>query len=490
MDSTALKKLIKITDYELAQYANDFNSVVKPIESIFNFATHNTNEFTNVYVAKKVIERYLTLQQGCKIAVRELPIIYSYGSSVVNSALKDAPDVVKHTKKFKKDGYFSVDSYFDVDINVRSNDEDINNVRIKYLFVEYKSSNVFKYVLLADDFIKYKIYTNNHENGTCFAFVNFDKNPIYPTILKKGLPDYILLPKILNKALFSADDRVFIYIPRNNGDISKQLPIERNNFKKAYRLIEEVEKIIDNIDENDIEERKHIALNDDFYVNNIGAFKNGVTTAELLLGCYSSFISKIYNRLKDLIIINNFDKQSLKIVKNDFFKYEKEVYGDKRYRSLTDGLNTGYKSSLNILVLFNFLNVKYNLGLRPALKSFESEAATGTKTINYNQILDNNTSILVEFASKNDYIDALSLNLLSFIHNLYEKILDFDSEGNYSYKDEYLLIKKTNKLQKNINELSSLLNIRKDFNIYGEHIKEDGVLFFKQIYNLLNGYEQ
>lgn len=489
MNSSELKNLIKLTDSALNQYASKFNNIVKPIESVFFFGTHNTNEFTNVYVAKKEIENYLTAYQGCKIAVRELPITYSYSNSIIQAAKAEALNIKKHSKSFKKDGYFSVDSYFDVDITVSSNDKTINNTHIKSLFVEYKSSDIFKYLLLADDFIKYKIYTCYHEDDTCFVFINFDKNPNYPSILKRGLPEYFLLPRLIKKSLFSRDDHVFIYIPRKTAP-SKILPLPLYNLKKIYHIIHEVESAIETIDEKDLEEKKHFALINDFYVDNIGAFKSGVATAEILLDCYYFFIKPIFDILKEKIPINEFNKYLLEMVKKGFFNYEKEVYGDKKNRSLNEGLNSGYKSSLNLLVLFNYLNTKYNLGLKPHLKSFESESARGKTTIDYNKILLDNTNYLIEYASQNDYMEGLALNALSFIHNLYQRIFNFDSNGEYSYKEEYLLMKKSNKLQKLINELSGILNIKKEFNMFSENIKHDCESFFEKTYALLNGEEE
>lgn len=487
MDSIELKHLITSVDDYLRDFAIKFDRNVKPIEGVFRFSTHNTNEFTNVYVAKKTIEEYLTINQGCKIAVRELPISYSYNSVVINTAKDDTADIKKHSKNFKNKSTFSIDSYFDVDIDVISTNPVINQTHIKYLFIEYKSSKLFEYLLLADDFIKYKIYTNNHEDDTCFAFINFSKKEMYPTILKKGKPEYVLLPRKINKSLFSSDDHVFLYIPQKlNASINIGDDFPVNNFKKSYRLIEEIEKTITEIDENDIEKRKHICLNNDFYVNNIGAFKNGVSTAEILLNCYSFFINPIYEKLREKTLNIDFDKELLSSVKNDFFRYEKDVYGAKRNRSLKDGLNTGYKSSLNVLVLFNYLNLKYQLGFKTNLKSFLSEEADGQASIDYNDILNDNSSQLLEYALNNNYIDELALNVLVFIHNLYERILDFDSYGSYSFKKEYLLIKKTNKLQKLIDELSHLLGFKKTINIFGEHIEEDGVNFFVQAFNLLN----
>lgn len=483
MNSADLKILIKRTDDAIKDFAFCFDKNVKPIETVFGFSTHNTNEFTNVYAAKKTIEEYLTLYQGCKIAARELPINYSSSKSFISTALSDVDDVSKHTKEFKQKGYFSIDSYFDVDINVKSLNPHINGKHIKYLFVEYKASKIFKYILLADDYIKYKIYTNGNENNTCFAFVNFDKQPNYPTILKSGKPDYYLLPKAINKSMFSNDDRVFIYIPTNASQTNALID-NKSKLRKTYKIINDIEKTISDIDENDIEKRLHLILNNDFYVNNIGAFKNGVTTAKVLLDNYIHFIKPIYDLIRYDIYDGAIGKEELKTIKRNFSQYERDVYGGKRNRSLKDGLNIGYKSSFNILVLFNLLNKRYNLNLLPALSSFQSDERDGSTEINYFEILNENTNILLNYyLDGNDYVLGLAKDVLSFIVKLYERILIFDEDGTYDYKEEYKLIKKTNKLQKLINEISSILQIKAYINVYDDRIKESGADFFVAIYN-------
>ena len=105
-----------------------------------------------------------------------------------------------------------MDAYFDINIDVESNDSEIDGQQIRYLFIEYKVSKLFKYLALAEDYLKYKIYTLYNEDKTAFAFITFDNKDIYPTVLKTGSPQYESQKRVLAMHVFySSASRSIMY---------------------------------------------------------------------------------------------------------------------------------------------------------------------------------------------------------------------------------------------------------------------------------------
>lgn len=492
MDSAQLKNLIQLTDDMICNYANDFKTHVKALEPIFGIGTHNTQEYTNAYITTCCLEDYFKANCGCLIAVRELPIAYSVLNSVLSSAVDDVEDYKKYKKSFSNKSTFSVDAYFDVDIDIVSADKSINGQHIKYLFVEYKVSNVFKYLALAEDFIKYKIYTYKNEKNTAFVFVVFDKKEIYPTILKLKKPSYILLSRVINKAMFSKNDRVFIYIPRKGNDNLLFKETNRVSPKSMLRIQKTLNKINDlseDVKNEDLVEGKCFKSTNNFYFSNIGALKNNVSTAKILVDNYYFFIEPLY----DFLIHNGtiksdvtIDKYSLSTLKKQFRDYEKIIFGLKKTRSLKDGLSSGYKSSLNVLTLINVLNKVYKADFTPSLPYFDSETENNAETIYYRDILERNTEITIKKSNAKAYrwmLDAAK-NMLIFIVKLYEAVFVFDQNGEYEFSDEYELTRKTRRIQKLINELIKEVDFDNKINIFEDDIETKTASLFSHVYSM------
>ena len=484
MDKNELLKLISNIDDIIKKYSLDFQAVVKPIEIIFNFKTHNKQEFTNAHYVSDYLKDFFAHSDSLSFFARELPISYGVTKNNLNNVMSDVSGSQNTRKKYNKKGRFSVDAYFKVNIKVDSLNKSIDGQEIEHLFVEYKVSKLFKYVALAEDFIKYKIYTYNNEKNTAFTFVCFDNKEYYPTILKLNKPDYVLLSKRINKKMFTQDDRVFIYIPHKTSLISvdDNRPDFLGQLRKSHKLLERIVEVTSDLDENDISEGVQRELINNFYCENINAFKNNVATAKLLFNNYSNFIYPLYKELVVKGIIGDetqFDSDRLLKVKKDFKIYEQNVYGEKKLRSLMDGLSTGYKSSLNILILFNILALKYSVDLKPQLYYVDSESKSGRVKIDYNQILENNTKEIIE--NNEEYI-SLGVDLLIFIYNLYETIFEIDESGLYVYKKEYEVLKKAKKLQKLFDELRRLIKYDNKINMFGENIENETIMLFEYIF--------
>ena len=90
--------------------------------------------------------------------------------------------------------------------------------------------------------------------------------------------------------------------------------------------------------------------------------------------------------------------------------------------------------------------------------------------------------------SENAYDEYLDLDddSQAKVDKMMEELKTKPFQGNYGQHplwEFYKLIKKTNKLQKLINEISSILQIKAYINVYDDRIKESGADFFTAIYN-------
>lgn len=490
MDKAQLQSLIKDADDKIKDYSSDFSTFVKPIEKVFNFHTHNKQEFTNAYITTRFLDDYFKTNCGCKIAVRELPIKYGAPKKVIDEAIGDINEYEKYKKDFNTNASFSVDAYFDVDIDVVSSDKAINGKHVKYLFVEYKSSSYFKYLALAEDFIKYKIYTHVTEKDTAFVFLIFSKKEKYPTILKGMNPDYILLPKIINATMFDRDDKIFIYIPNNKTGLLTK-PIKSPSPKllsKVVKALTKVNELAGEIKDEELVNGKCFEKNHDFYVENIGALKNNVSTAKILTSNYRLFIKPLYDSLVEKGVLKEddpFDQEKMTTLRKHFKNYERILLSDKKTQSIKDGLTTGYKSSLNALTLINVLNVKHRVGLKASLSSFLSETEKSYEVIDYEDILKANTDITIKKGEEEQYqwFDDLSKILIVFIVRLYETIFVFDDNGEYTYSSKYDSIAKAKRIQKLVGNLAKEVDYYEKIDIYSGDIEEKALDFFVFLYN-------
>ena len=485
MDKNELQKLIIDVDRMINQYSVDFNRIVKPIEKRFSFQTHNTQELTNAHYVSEYLKNYFMKYKLFRFFVRELPIKYNVSEILTSKAKNDIVNSSEIKKNFSS-GRFSIDAYYNVLIYVDSNDLSINGYTIKHLFVEYKVSKIFKYVALATDFLKYKIYTYNNENETAFAFVCFDNNDNYPTILNPKGQSYVLLSKNITKKMFSKEDRIFIYIPQRglNSIIEKSESKERS-LEISFKKLNKITKKISEIDEDDIEKGIQNRLLNSFYCSNINTLKNNVITAQILTSNYQNFIFPLYNELLNKNIINKndeIDKIKLSSMKNRFDEFERTIFGNSKVESLLKGLTTSYKSSFNIILLLYLLTFKYHINLKPDLPKPKTELTNGVKTINYNEILDDYSKDIIKVYGDQIYFYDLGISILIFIYKLYGEIFDFNNDGTYKFKKEYDLLKKTRQIQKLFDELRRVIDYKKSINFFGNDVSNESMSFFEYLY--------
>lgn len=490
MDSSDLLTLIKQTDDVIKMYSLQFHAVVKPIEAIFSIGTHNRQEFTNAHIATDYIKTYFKSKDCYNFFVRELPIKYSISESSLNIVEGEAKGYKAYKKSFKDKSVVSVDAYFDINIDVESKDSGIDGQQIRYLFIEYKVSKLFKYLSLAEDYLKYKIYTYYNEDKTAFVFITFDNKDIYPTVLKAGSPQYVLLSKIISKSMFSKDDRIFIYIPRktinsNNGDISFE-PV----LTKSYKVLNKISHITDKMSEEDIENKLHNKLRDNFYCSNINSFKNNVLTAHILVSNYQNFIFPLFNELftKGIIDDKEISQDTLNKMKKEFKELERTFFSDGKNKSLRDGLSTGYKSSFYILLLFNAIAKANHLDFSPKLHTLNVDTKNGQENINYKAILEEKTKLIME-SNNGRNLSFLSYNLLIFVVKLYKTIFEFNEDGEYRFNKEYELFKSATRLQTLINELRKIVGFKESVNVFGNDLEEGTMELCNYIVKLIEGVD-
>ena len=174
------------------------------------------SDLSNNYLASLFFENQ---KINLKLAVSEFPInIIDPKSklSIVSSEVGGNKSGASWNKCFV-DGYFKIE----------------NNGENYHLFLEYKMQNVFNYVDLATDYLKYKLYTYKCGLKTIFGYIIFKKENNYPSIIENSNKKFCYLKKnISSQDIY--DTRVYIYDENN--------VVSDDNIVKLPELVKSMDK--------------------------------------------------------------------------------------------------------------------------------------------------------------------------------------------------------------------------------------------------------
>ena len=162
MNKNELEALIEKVDENIKNFSQQFSIAKEELKNSNSISISLLNERTLAYFTTYILNQIFG--QSCIICINEMKVTMPNLSPQIKESLRKEVSIVKEKRDWNKDVF--VDSYFAVkDLYY----EDLNN-----LFVEYKLSNKFEFVQLAQDYLKYKIYTHNsNKNNNIFAYIIF-----------------------------------------------------------------------------------------------------------------------------------------------------------------------------------------------------------------------------------------------------------------------------------------------------------------------------
>ena len=137
------------------------------------------SNLSNHYLSSLLMEKH---NFNIKLALSEFPINILNSSSKLNVVSSETAEVDLKNIKWNRcyvDGYFKIET-------------DEENYHI---FLEYKMQNIFDYIDLAKDYLKYKLYTYNCNLNTIFGYVIFKKEDNYPSIIENTNKKFCYLKK-------------------------------------------------------------------------------------------------------------------------------------------------------------------------------------------------------------------------------------------------------------------------------------------------------
>ncbi|PPE06085.1 hypothetical protein [Williamsoniiplasma lucivorax] len=345
---------------------------------------------------------------------------------------------------------------------------DTLNEQQKLFFVEFKIEKDFKLCKLANDYLKFKYYTQNAKANISFVYITLKQQKIdnlkLPFINING-NNVDFIDKKLDVDKINKDANIFVFSPMwNDGEPN---PSPKINFKTlilSQKITNEIEKQNLNL-END-----SFALND--YLKYISKFKFG---KEVI---FANVIKKSFNKINELHIsllnfINNnelgiplpeetyltikeFADDNVLNIENFITEFAEHLDNSIVKKSMDNTINRAeynvtYKRSLWIILIMEKLSRDLELGISflqgNILKSKELKDAT---ILIYK--LDSN------YKNSTPNFNKLALGVVHYIRNLYLSV-GYLEDGEYVFKNEYISYNSNTKIKKYFESIFKELKI-------------------------------
>lgn len=328
--------LINTIDKSLENFATEVSPVISFLKSDFDIDFSIKNERTLSTLANNEILSFFSDSEVEIIKIDEMYI--TPNTKLTGDELKEIMSSFKGSMKKVKDSWerMYIDGYF------------FDNTDSSSLFVEYKLDDKFKYVDLAQDFLKYKIYTYNSTGNSTFLFAVFDKKGIYPTIKSGKKPQFILIEDTIDKSMFEPSDKVIIYEDLRTTSSKTSI---KDTIQK-YAVLSSIRKHLYNEKNEpyDFIDMSSSLKTDPFFLKR-SRFKTHVITAKVILKNYNLIYASYSELLKkdefmkildafDLVA-NNGNDTYMDWLFSKYSNYESE-FEEPRYRSQQELLNANY----------------------------------------------------------------------------------------------------------------------------------------------------
>ncbi len=504
-----LNNLISFVDNEIKSFANKFALEKVDFDTLTSSTSCLTNERTlSSYVNSILANKFVS--DGCNVLLKvdEFEVIPNpaFKRNKARREVQGSRKVERPWKECFVDGYIKALGIVSPSIKT-------------HLLIEYKINNKFVYLDLAKDYLKYKILTCQNYGTTIFAYVIFEDNSAYPSILCSKPDYYQLLNTTLRKKTIQKDKRVFIFAPNQvpasssacnkpsdpkddpvikpdntspdnsgnqqdgtekSGDTSS--PDSDSKTTDVYNLLEDVSKLSNQVLEQKEKVTNLFTNNEMLFINNMKSFNTNVATSQFLRDYYP-FLRRVWDRS----IGNNFFARQIADFGNDIESIAKEsgeyrknvsdmITADSRLRASKDGLIVNTRVSLFIVSTIDYLNETFELGVEPPVYS----STFSGRGKNRHELKDIDAVNTFKTKLKRQYkgiigkerIKRLSFCVLFYIIHLFDIIYDFDEKTGAikDFKPSFKKYKLIGKLQSTIDELEKITSYN------GEKIDVDSLL--------------
>lgn len=499
MNKSELDYLIDTVDAGIKNFSKLFATNILALNSDLAVTSNLLNERTLANFATNFLDQKFRSNYTVTICVNELNIKMPALTQSVSALLNNQVDNQSIKREWKDTSY--VDAYFNiVDLHFSNNN---------HLFIEYKLENRFDFTQLAQDYLKYKIYTSNSAlQNSLFAYVIFSKNISYPTVLTTTGYKFVLLAESITKASINPNDKVFIYVPSGT---DFNLPRTIN----IYPLLDKINSSSKGLSLEEEVLNGYGDLKNNIFYKNIGVFKSNVVIANIIINSYGE-IKNLYNKAKlkpsfegifdelldiehsseDSPRVSNYsfsDEENIVIIKyiKEYFKnFETHYSLNNKIEASKKGLNVFYKSSLSIIVILKIFAELNEFEFEPILPVYNKDKKN---EINYNQISEDlkNEKLHYYFQESNrKNFDQLGFGVLYFICNLFEKIVDSHKDGSYKLNDLFLNCKKISAIQNGLDLIKKEINMEEELNVTNSDFRNKSLSLVEKILNYTSSEER
>lgn len=460
--NSLLVKLIDDLDFDIKIFSKKFN-----IE-MYDYNNGSTNKAYLCYermlsiVSNNCLAKHLELMSDYQLLfyVSELPIKIN---SAFNENIDDLKNEVGYYKKTPTWDYCVVDGYF----KLRQNEN------IYHAFIEYKLQNIFVYADLATDYLKYKLYTYEAKINSFFAYIIFNKDEDYPSIIDVS-NKYCLLNKTISKGELE-NSKIYIY--ENNGVTEKDDNYEQ--LIKTSKIMDSFTKYgaeLLKVRNDGVEE-----LNDKskMLLDILPKFNSKVVKSSLIYKNYN-FISVLWNKSNEQEIFKGFlpnnenlDEIQKILLKGSNYNHfiDETITSEDRLIAETNGIRGSSYASLNLLALLDFFNQIFKIdSIKPNYGYKYIGKGRNKKLFNYQDTADNRIEKLFSYYGKKFNKETLKetcFALMYFIKNLYSILYDVDEINNQITGEKNIskLLKLEENIQETCNKVLKLIGYSHKINI-------------------------
>ena len=443
------------------------NKINLNIFSVFNLFNNFCNERSVAYYSSNFFEKQLINYVNDFSLINEAA--FTMKKNISPKAKKKLTSEVDNLAKKEFKNQLEPDAvvYFNYD-----------NTDYRY-FVEYKvHHNYFKYIELANDYLKYKIYTSSHPDTSAFVYIVFNKNnKKMPTILNgtNSEPQIQFLNKKITKSEIDKNANVFIYDPKIkslNCDKPKNLEdhIGYNEIKILDKIVNGMKKLTKEYSSIDYSTIPNYS--EDPFVKNINCLGTNVSTANILQKYYK-YISGLYlllnenensliaklNELEPKLCIDSTDKLLewmqgyFRNFTNSTFKKEKESYNKVV-------INGSTRKSLILLVIIDKFCKENKIDF------FHLSFRNKDEQRDYEKI--KKTDFYLRFyrdSNSKEKFDILAKTIILYIFNLYNIIFDVENTNTTAeyleYRDEFKHFLAKKNILDNISTIKALFGLNR-----------------------------
>ncbi len=440
----------------------DFNINYKNERSIASFITYELFEiFNDLGMTDVSVLNEMDLRLNSTITDQQISEI----ESCVDQALINAKK-----KKFIPDTFVT---FLDTDNN-----------RIS-IFVEYKVNSSFKYLQLANDYIKFKHYSINSTTKPYFVYVllNPNDNGLLITLKNNTLtnPKYQLIDVTINEQAIDSTANIFIY---KNEDTNSNLSDDLLN------IVDEINKKMEDFNllalDNSFDEIFNYGEN--AYYTNMGKFASRVLTSQRIRKKYSEIL-RLFNTIKQyegvievpedsFITLEDFKSDS---INTDFFIEKLTRYFNNQIRNQTSEDENDINNAE-----FSYSR-KRALWIQMLLQKFSEDFSETYELVHYYDPKEREDSIGIFERLQSAYnghykknFNQLALGLIYYIVQLYKALFSLN-ENKLEYKKEFLAYEIKSSILKQIKKYRKTIGLSRILIDWDSNILDQGKEILVQV---------